>query len=294
MFDFLQKPYPSVIEDGFKKPNLINLLISVVVVAFLYLFKPTNLFYSIKINFTFLNCLMFGGITLATASVFTNILPQVFKDFFHYKNWTVGKEIVFIIALLLSISTLNFLISWWVFYESTSFKVSFYFQALLNTFAISIFPVFMAISINLITSQKKAIQSSITVNSNINKQKKGLLKKQDKIIINGYGKFESLELQASQLVFIESSGNYSDIYYLNDKLSLNKITFRITLHEIENQLANLPSFFRSHRSYILNINKVINSKGNAQGYQLTLEGVDDKQIPVSRAKISSFNSLFDN
>lgn len=293
MFDFLNKPYPSVIEDGYKKPNLINLLISMIIVLFLFIFKPSNLFFTIKIDFTFFVCLLFGGIALLVSSIFTNILPLIFKDYFHYKNWTVGKEIFFILSLLITISTFNFFIGWRVFFYNTEIHFYLFLQTLLNTFVIAIFPIFVAISLNLITSQNRASKASKKFNTQLSSVALRKNSEPIKVIIKGNGKYETLRVNSTDILFIESAGNYSDIYYLEAGLEVRKTTFRSTLQQLENQLTNFQYFFRSHRSFIVNINQVVKSSGNAQGYQLTIKRVEDKEVPVSRSKITAFNTMFE-
>jgi hypothetical protein len=294
MLTFLHKPYPSVIEDGYRKPNLINLLLSIVVVSFLYIFKPTNLFLTVKIDFNFINCLLFGAITLITSLIFTNVLPELFKKFFHYKTWTIGKEVLYILSLLFTIATLNFFIGWQIFFSNVDFRFSFYFQTLVNTFIIAVFPIFVATSINLITSQQKSALASDRVNTQLNNQNKNLQPNSAEITLNGNGKYEILKVHSNDIIFMESAGNYSDLYYLENGENIKKVTFRSTLQELENQLTDFSNFYRSHRSFIVNINHVSKSSGNAQGYQLTLILIDDKEIPVSRTRISGFNALFSN
>jgi DNA-binding LytR/AlgR family response regulator len=58
--------------------------------------------------------------------------------------------------------------------------------------------------------------------------------------------------------------------------------FRSTLKKMEGQLQAYPFFYRCHRAYIVNMNKVVHISGNAQGFKLHLAGLDDT-IPVSRS-----------
>lgn len=51
---------------------------------------------------------------------------------------------------------------------------------------------------------------------------------------------------------------------------------------MEENLAEFPEFYRCHRTYIVNLQKVKHISGNAQGYKLHLENIDTL-IPVSRS-----------
>jgi DNA-binding LytR/AlgR family response regulator len=50
---------------------------------------------------------------------------------------------------------------------------------------------------------------------------------------------------------------------------------------MEEQLAAHPAFFRCHRMYLVNLQRVISVSGNAQGLKLQLDGLEEA-IPVSR------------
>ena len=84
-------------------------------------------------------------------------------------------------------------------------------------------------------------------------------------------------------------GNYTDVY-LTDKDKLICHTFRITLSTFETQLDALH-LMRCHRSYLVNLKKVANVTGNAQGLKLNLND-NESLIPVSRKYISAVRQFF--
>ena len=105
------------------------------------------------------------------------------------------------------------------------------------------------------------------------------------------------EIRQAQLVYITSANNYVEIFYINDKKALTKTLLRQTLTEIENQLVTENgAFYRCHKAFIINKEKIIAVKGNAKSYQLILQGVENP-IPVSRMKnenlISQYVHLLD-
>lgn len=92
---------------------------------------------------------------------------------------------------------------------------------------------------------------------------------------------ETIDLRLTDLVYIESSHNYSTVFW-KTAAGLEKKILRIYLKNIETQLNN--SFIvRCHRSYIVNINAITHVTGNTNGYKLSLEGTETT-IPVSRSK----------
>ncbi|WBX76819.1 LytTR family DNA-binding domain-containing protein [Tenacibaculum ovolyticum] len=102
-----------------------------------------------------------------------------------------------------------------------------------------------------------------------------------KITINTDGKLVFLE--QSEILFVESDGNYCSIHIINNK----KIVVTKKLKEI-NQLLPEDHFFRIHNSFIINLNK-IKEFLKSDGYVI-LE--DNHKIPVSRQRKSDFLEKF--
>ncbi len=92
---------------------------------------------------------------------------------------------------------------------------------------------------------------------------------------------ETITLPLTDLVYIESSHNYSTVFWKTDT-GLAKKILRIYLKNLEAQLNN-AFIIRCHRSYIVNINAITHVTGNTNGYKLSLADTDFT-IPVSRSK----------
>ena len=116
-------------------------------------------------------------------------------------------------------------------------------------------------------------------------------KEEDEILININSnlKKESLTFRANEFLFVTSDGNYA-IFYLYRNNEIKKVSIRNSISKIEKQLSEFPNFFRCHRAFIVNINKVVTKKGNALGYLLNIANCDIK-VPVSRQKVKIFDSL---
>jgi DNA-binding LytR/AlgR family response regulator len=99
-------------------------------------------------------------------------------------------------------------------------------------------------------------------------------------------KMDRFDLEVDQFLYAKAEGNYLMLYMYtgNDLLQLLK---RITIKEFEQQVRNIDQIVRTHRSYIVNLSFLEHVKGNAQGYQLTLQH-GDSIIPVSRNMIPKF------
>lgn len=103
-------------------------------------------------------------------------------------------------------------------------------------------------------------------------------------------KSDDFELNPHEFLFAKSEGNYLEIF-LEKGEDTNKILKRMTMKELESQLDSFPHFFKTHRSFLVNLQKVKQVKGNAQGYQLRLKSHSDS-LPVSRGMVSDFERKF--
>jgi DNA-binding LytR/AlgR family response regulator len=89
---------------------------------------------------------------------------------------------------------------------------------------------------------------------------------------------EQLRLSSDELLYLTSADNYVEVVF-SEGPEVSKKLLRGTLARAEEQIHD-PNIIRCHRSYIVNLHKVISVSGNAQGFQLTLRGTD-RIIPVS-------------
>ncbi|WP_347216166.1 LytTR family DNA-binding domain-containing protein [Chryseobacterium sp.] len=91
-------------------------------------------------------------------------------------------------------------------------------------------------------------------------------------------------ISTESLLYIQSMENYCSLYFLENN-EVKKKLLRISLSNILQQ-TETDVIKKCHRSYIVNLEKVKNIKGNAQGYKLILPEIDF-MIPVSRNFIST-------
>jgi DNA-binding LytR/AlgR family response regulator len=80
------------------------------------------------------------------------------------------------------------------------------------------------------------------------------------------------------------------VFHLIREEKTSRVIIRNSIREIEQQLAGITYFMRTHRAFIVNLGKVISKNGNSLGYQLKLEG-SNHTIPVSRQNTQIFDEL---
>ncbi|WP_160136970.1 LytTR family DNA-binding domain-containing protein [Chryseobacterium sp. c4a] len=109
-------------------------------------------------------------------------------------------------------------------------------------------------------------------------------KKSKETILNILSNNAEIVISTADFLCVQSMENYCTVYYLENgevKKQLLRISLSNILQQTETDLIK-----KCHRSFIVNLEKVKNTKGNAQGYKLTLPNIDF-EVPVSRSFISA-------
>lgn len=91
-----------------------------------------------------------------------------------------------------------------------------------------------------------------------------------------------LFVETTEIIYLEADGAYTEVWLKNG----SKIVVSKKLKFFEDVLDKRPNFFRSHRSYIVNINSI--KKYNRSENSLTLD--NGKTIIVSREKKAEFEA----
>ena len=109
----------------------------------------------------------------------------------------------------------------------------------------------------------------------------------ERIVIKGDYQKEKVDVKVSDLLYVSSANNYVKLYYFDNGKVVYSI-LRITMKKMEDNLLPYPNFFRCHRAYMINLYRVKEVIGNAQGYKIKLEDVEEL-IPVSRNLNAEFS-----
>jgi DNA-binding LytR/AlgR family response regulator len=90
-----------------------------------------------------------------------------------------------------------------------------------------------------------------------------------------------LSVAMSNLLFIKTSDNYVEIHYLY-KNSPHRFLLRNSLKNMEEQYTS-PMFFRCHRSYIVNFQKVkmLKNDKESMSLEMDIEGIPSIQVSKS-------------
>lgn len=88
-----------------------------------------------------------------------------------------------------------------------------------------------------------------------------------------------IAIDLDQILFLRSADNYVAVYFLKES-KVKKELIRTTLKKLETDLQEVP-IRRCHRSFMINIDKIVLVQKNLQGYSLSLRDYHES-IPVSK------------
>ena len=221
----------------------------------------------------------FGLITTFVMLANYTLTWRIIPSFFDADKWTVGKDILYGIWIIVLIALSNYVYHGRV--GGQSIDPSAILSFIIITASVGAFPLTIMVFLNELylndRHQKNASKISQQIESGVMAHQFEI--KQKKMLI-GDAENDSMELNENDLIFIQASDNYCHVHYLeDDKISTRLI--RTTMKNIEAQLSAFPELQRCHRSYMVNRQKISKITGNARAYTIHFT-VCDEQIPVSR------------
>lgn len=283
----LRKPYPAVQDKRLKWRMLI--VISGFISLFLFVFRPYGL--ESLVADEYYHFIGFGAVTGLVMWLFYFGLPVLLPGFYDEDSWTIGKEFSATLSILALISTGN-----WLYVLSAGLSE----VSIINlgyslgiTTAVGIFPVAGLIAWTYIHSLRQTLNEAQKMDEQLlHKTTKVSQISTDKITISDDEGKEKIELSSEQLLYIAAAENYVEVFYL-DNSQLRKKLLRNTLQAVEEMLQPFDNMFRCHRSYLINLNRLLHVDGSAQGYRLQLDEVP-VLLPVARSKVQAFRSRIQN
>ena len=245
------------------------------VCLFLYIFKPTVIVGN-RVDFNFVSALVYGFISFIVTTLILLLFPKLFPKQANEEKWTVGKEMLLNLSIILFIAL--FINLYGLVFLGFGFKLATTIKILWLTILIGVVPVFSIVLYNQNRWLKKNLENSKKINTFL--EKHPIQKEENELVeLVGEGKKDIYQLMINDIVYITAQANYCEIRTKENR----RVLIRISLTNIEKQLENFSQIIRVHRSYLINTNHVQNVKGNAQGYKLVLNYTKNL-IPVARSK----------
>lgn len=263
-----------------KRPLYGAMLISGFTLVFALLYKPLG---SHASRFLGYEATMAVYAFISGVSLLGFITLLVRMNWFSIKSeWTLFKELIAIIILLFALGVVIFLAAFILEEPANRWNFPTFFDSVKNAFLTGIIPFLFFTTLNYLQWISPEVKYDSAVSGSSPESEKLLQ-------ISSQLKKESLSFYPSQFIYAESESNYVNFYLLSgDKVQ--KKVIRNSITDVEQQLANIPFFARTHRAFIVNLKKIKSKKGNSMGYRLRLQGTDS-EIPVSRNNTRNFSEL---
>jgi hypothetical protein len=212
---------------------------------------------------------------------------------FSEEKWTTGKQIINMGAIVILVGLVNYLLSPLLFDKKLTWKNVFYYQGI--AISVGLLPII----IYTLYVQNKWLQQfkqeAATLQKKLEKKKGNELTdnktpgsaSKEVITFESDNQTETKTIDAGHIFYIEAASNYIKIFF-EQKGKLTYSIVRTTMKKATETVYPHSVFFRCHRAYIVNLDKIEQVDGNAQGYKLKLQGMEEL-IPVSRNLNSEFS-----
>ena len=295
----LTAPFPA--PAGKRRRWQICFLVAIFVTLFLLVFQPFGI--ATIPNYRVPVIIGYGLVTLAGMVLVYVLVPGLFPAWFREVNWVLWKSLAQLVASLLVIATGNLLYSAWLGFFPLSAET--YLNFIGITMAVGVFPgaasffiahylllrnyMVHARKFNAHLGQSPAVTQFAAAEPEppagwpaapINMASAALHDEENRLV---------LQLPAKDLLSLVAADNYTEVFYLR-KGELKKDLIRNSLKNMELQLSHSPQFYRCHRSYLINLSRIVEVTGNAQGYKVKLP-VMKELVPVSRSRSAEFGEL---
>jgi LytTr DNA-binding domain len=256
--------------------------------VFLLAFKPFRLdvVYIHDQNYLILG---YGLVTFLTLVINDCLGYKVLSRQFAELKWTVRSQILWLTWRLLTLGVTNFLYS--VFTGASEPTLSEFLHAQAYVILCGVFPITFFILWWQNHLLKRNLAEALELEQNIVTPATAAPSVNPSALLrfDGENKDELLEVPEDSLYYVVSQDNYVEFVW-EGKGGVKRSLLRSTLSKVEEIVANSPSFFRSHRAYLVNLSKVTAVAGNAQGYTLEIPNAGEL-IPVSRGRGKELNRL---
>lgn len=300
LFTLFNQPFPGYTTP--EKQSLVCLVTGLVIFGIIYVTEPfgiSQINWSLKLTYALLH----GSVACFVAFLFTVIFPFIAITVYDEKRWTVLKETINVMGLLVTIAWANLVILHNL--AHVQFTAETFLVSISYTLTLGLFPIAFALLVKQRILQKKTRQESeqwqtlLTHYHNTNQRipiheahTRPVMEKSArslKIILTGAGIGEVIEIDEDKFLYIASADNYANVHFWMDE-GIKSVLIRNTLKNLTYKMIHYPMVVRCHRSYIINLNKVIKISGDAQGLKLHLKGVNE-EILVGKAYLEQVKGL---
>jgi len=270
--NILVRPFPAI--ETAKEKIVLSLSFGLFIFLFLAVFQPFGLDKTEENKLLYISG--YGFITIIVMLFNFFITSSLFKAFFLPEKWSTWKFFIFNFVMIIPIAVLNW--SYLLLVENVIAQESgpTLLEFLFHTTAVGFFPV---VFLTFFLEQKLRARN-IELSRRVNNQLEFNSPTNYELEELNFNSQNTPNIKLDNFVCVKSMGNYVTLFFM-DENQLKKEVIRTTMKKIEEDFMENKKIIRCHKSYFVNLNKVVTTSGNARALYLHINELDF-QIPVSR------------
>lgn len=283
VFRILQQPYP--LNESRRMRFIQNLLFGLFVSLFLGIFQPFGI--GEMPHFAW-HIWGYGGVTTLSMFALNAFFIGLFPGYFREVRWTTGKQIAFTMLNVGIIGLANAAYTSWAIGDGMSLGRILFFEVV--TLGVGIFPVAGSFIANQLLLEKRYRAGAEELNADLaSATETAAPHHPDILTIKGDNQDESVSLHWHAILLVQAAENYIELVYESAGKTETKV-LRKSMKQLEADMAPYPALLRCHKSFAVNLRRVVRTSGNAQGYRLHLD-MGGLEVPVSRSLNSDLPQL---
>jgi hypothetical protein len=267
---YIQQPFPYPGANWNKDIIFLSLFVSL----FLVVFQPIN------INFEYKLIILagYGLISYLTGAILHLFCLNLFPNYFKEETWTIKRHFIWYCVQFFFIGITNHVYSIHLIpFHPKGIEGLILFEFRAFSLGIPLIIIQVAVTYNYLLT--KNLKEVIEINKKLLQPIKPD-STDDVIRLKSDNEKDTFEVIEKELLYIESVGNYIQIFYQKNGTTQNTL-LRCSLKKAESYLANRSGITKCHRAYLVNLRYVTYVKGNSQGYKLFMNP-SETEIPVAR------------
>ncbi len=269
---FFRQSIPPGSPAQFRKMSLI---LGVSVFLLLAIFQPFGT-YTFRHPGKLLLLAGYGMVIICCALLVYGAWRTLFPGFFSPLQWTLGRELLFLLIVLWLCITGTFFYHHFAVGSRLSWMMYRYFLGIGT--ATALFPLALVALLRYQTVKNQRLQQQLQERT---------VKEPALLQLEGDNKFEKINFFREELLFIKASDNYVEIY-LRKKTGVDRHLLRVSLSKAASQLSD-EALMQVHRSYLVNLEAVERMDGKSPNYFLVFPNTTET-VPVSRNKIQALRN----
>ena len=248
-----------------------------VVFLFLYVFKPFGL-HHFEDPDDIAIFIGYGLVSFVLLILIQFIVPSLLPNIFTEEKWKVYKEILYTLTIVSCIGIGNMMYSAMCGFISVN-AGTFLFSEM-TTLMVAIFPVAISVLIKQNYLLRKNLKQSRAISEKLYRKTRMPVLAHTLVLLQSENPKDNISVESKDIYYVSAADNYVEVHLKQNDI-VKQILLRSTLKNAHQSLKPFSNFYRCHRTYIVNLDKVQSVTGNSQGYKLILFDTE-KQIPVSR------------